>query len=149
MVPILRTVSSRLQCAGRRFLQTTIFRLISASPANVLRPISSSRLPKTIAIAPYPVGPFTGSSAWELFSQWYLIAAALSPLAQSGHARWREGTGLGLPIAQALVQLHGGALQIESSKAYGTEVKVILPSRPPALSAERRDRGAAGRAGAR
>jgi len=72
-------VSSRLQCAGRRFLQTTIFHRISASPANVLRPISSSRLPKTIAIARYRVGPFTGSSAWELFSQWYLIAAALSP----------------------------------------------------------------------
>jgi two-component system cell cycle sensor histidine kinase PleC len=76
------------------------------------------------------------------------IAAALSPLAQSGHARWREGTGLGLPIAQALVQLHGGALQIESSKAHGTEVKVILPSRPPAVGAERHDRGAAGRASA-
>jgi two-component system, cell cycle sensor histidine kinase PleC len=77
------------------------------------------------------------------------IAAALAPFARSGHARWREGTGLGLPIAQALVQLHGGSLQIKSSKAHGTEVKVILPSRPPALSAERRDRAAAGRAGGR
>jgi two-component system cell cycle sensor histidine kinase PleC len=77
------------------------------------------------------------------------IAAALAPFAQSGHARWREGTGLGLPIAQTLAQLHGGSLQIKSSNAHGTEVKVILPSRPPALSAERRDRGAAGRAGAR
>jgi two-component system, cell cycle sensor histidine kinase PleC len=64
------------------------------------------------------------------------IAAALAPFAPSGHARWREGTGLGLPIAQALVRLHGGRLQIESSKARGTEVKVILPSRASALSAE-------------
>ena len=71
------------------------------------------------------------------------IAAALAPFAQSGHARWREGTGLGLPIAQALVQLHGGSLQIKSSKAHGTEVKVILPATPPALHAERRDRRAA------
>src|SRR5262249_37497376 len=55
------------------------------------------------------------------------IAAALAPFPQSGHARWREGTGLGLPIAQALVQLHGGRLQIESSEAQGTEVTVILP----------------------
>jgi len=57
------------------------------------------------------------------------IAAALAPFARSSHARWREGTGLGLPIAQALVQLHGGALQIASSKVHGTEIKVILPSK--------------------
>ena len=48
------------------------------------------------------------------------IAAALAPFARCGHARWREGTGLGLPIARALLQLHGGSLRIKSSKAHGT-----------------------------
>ncbi len=59
------------------------------------------------------------------------IAVALSPFAQvdAGRARWREGTGLGLPIAKALVQLHGGRLDIRSARSRGTEVTVALPSR--------------------
>ena len=59
------------------------------------------------------------------------IAVALTPFAQvdSGHARWREGAGLGLPIAKALVQLHGGRLEIRSERSRGTEVIVNLPPR--------------------
>ena len=59
------------------------------------------------------------------------IAVALTPFAQvdAGHSRWREGAGLGLPIAKALVQLHGGKLEILSAKSLGTEVAVTLPSR--------------------
>jgi two-component system cell cycle sensor histidine kinase PleC len=57
------------------------------------------------------------------------IAVALTPFAQvdASHSRWREGTGLGLPIAKALVQLHGGHLAIRSAKSLGTEVAVTLP----------------------
>ena len=59
------------------------------------------------------------------------IAVALTPFAQidAGHSRWREGAGLGLPIAKALVQLHGGKLEIRSAKSLGTEVAITLPSR--------------------
>jgi two-component system cell cycle sensor histidine kinase PleC len=59
------------------------------------------------------------------------IAVALTPFSQidAGHSRWREGAGLGLPIAKALVQLHGGKLEIRSAKSLGTEVAVTLPSR--------------------
>jgi len=59
------------------------------------------------------------------------IAVALTPFAQvdSSRARWRDGTGLGLPIAKALAQLHGGALTIRSERSRGTEVTVRLPSR--------------------
>ena len=59
------------------------------------------------------------------------IAVALTPFGQvdAGHSRWREGAGLGLPIAKALVQLHGGKLQIRSAKSLGTEVVITLPSR--------------------
>jgi two-component system cell cycle sensor histidine kinase PleC len=59
------------------------------------------------------------------------VAIALTPFGQvdATHARWREGTGLGLPIAKALVQLHGGELNIRSLKDVGTEVSVHLPSR--------------------
>lgn len=38
-----------------------------------------------------------------------------------------EGTGLGLPISIALVELHGGNLEIESAKGRGTTVRVLLP----------------------
>ncbi|MFM2421737.1 MAG: hypothetical protein RL291_267 [Pseudomonadota bacterium] len=59
------------------------------------------------------------------------VLVALTPFGQvdGSHARWREGTGLGLPIARALVELHGGTLEIKSAKNVGTEVIVFLP--PP------------------
>jgi len=61
------------------------------------------------------------------------IEVALTPFGQvdATRARWREGTGLGLSIAKALVELHGGRLEITSAKSMGTEVSVMLPS--PAL----------------
>ena len=57
------------------------------------------------------------------------VSVALTPFGQvdASHARWREGTGLGLPIARALVQLHGGALSIKSKKGEGTAVEVRFP----------------------
>ena len=59
------------------------------------------------------------------------VKIALTPFGQvdAGRARWREGTGLGLPIAKALVELHGGQIDIRSKKGEGTEVAIILPSR--------------------
>jgi two-component system cell cycle sensor histidine kinase PleC len=71
------------------------------------------------------------------------IIVALTPFAQvdASHSRWREGTGLGLPIAKALVQLHGGQLVIRSAKSLGTEVVVTLP--PPGAVSDAR-LGAAG-----
>ncbi len=57
------------------------------------------------------------------------ITIAMMPFGQvdGTHSRWREGTGLGLPIAKALIELHGGRLEIRSQKSKGTEVAVILP----------------------
>ncbi len=39
-----------------------------------------------------------------------------------------EGTGLGLPLAKALAELHGGELVIESRAGEGTTVEVRLPA---------------------
>ena len=59
------------------------------------------------------------------------IKIALTPFGQvdSSRARWREGTGLGLPISKSLIELHSGQLSIVSEKDIGTTVSVLLPSR--------------------
>jgi two-component system cell cycle sensor histidine kinase PleC len=73
------------------------------------------------------------------------LSIALTPFGQvdATHARWREGTGLGLPIAKALVQLHGGELRIRSQKDVGTEVTVLLPFRQKQQLAEPHEAGIA------
>jgi signal transduction histidine kinase len=38
-----------------------------------------------------------------------------------------DGSGLGLPLALALTQAHGGTLQLNSSKGQGTTVVLCLP----------------------
>ncbi|MBS0239065.1 MAG: HAMP domain-containing histidine kinase [Proteobacteria bacterium] len=59
------------------------------------------------------------------------IKIAMTPFGQvdGGRSRWREGAGLGLPIAKALVELHGGSVELRSSKGTGTEVVIDLPGR--------------------
>ncbi len=57
------------------------------------------------------------------------IAMVLQPFRQADAslARRFEGAGLGLPIAHALVELHGGTLAIASGEGRGTTVTVELP----------------------
>jgi two-component system cell cycle sensor histidine kinase PleC len=39
-----------------------------------------------------------------------------------------EGTGLGLPLAEALTRAHGGDLSVQSAPGMGTTVTVVLPA---------------------
>ena len=57
------------------------------------------------------------------------VARALSPFGQvdSRLSRRYEGTGLGLPLARALAELHGGTLTLDSAPGRGTKVRVTLP----------------------
>jgi two-component system, cell cycle sensor histidine kinase PleC len=59
------------------------------------------------------------------------IAIALEPFRQvdGAFARRFEGTGLGLPLAQRLAELHGGRLAITSTKGSGTVATLYLPAR--------------------
>ncbi len=54
---------------------------------------------------------------------------ALSRFGQvdSGLNRKNEGTGLGLPLTQGLMELHGGTLEIESEKNQGTIITTTFP----------------------
>jgi signal transduction histidine kinase len=58
------------------------------------------------------------------------IGCALKPFHQVDNrlARRFEGTGLGLPLAQQLTELHGGTLMIESTPGIGTAISVRLPA---------------------
>jgi PAS domain S-box-containing protein len=58
------------------------------------------------------------------------IATALAPFGQvdSKLNRKYEGTGLGLPLCNAMVKLHGGELMVESVVGKGTTVTIRLPA---------------------
>ncbi|MGC9953168.1 MAG: HAMP domain-containing sensor histidine kinase [Rhizomicrobium sp.] len=61
------------------------------------------------------------------------IAVALTPFGQvrSSRTRSHEGTGLGLPIAKALIEQHGGSFSVASEENAGTTVTVTLPKNAP------------------
>jgi signal transduction histidine kinase len=59
------------------------------------------------------------------------IPKALQPFVQIKGARNQihPGTGLGLPLSVALIELHGGTLHLESTPGVGTTVSITLPTR--------------------
>jgi PAS domain S-box-containing protein len=58
------------------------------------------------------------------------IEIALEPFGQvdPGLGRRSTGTGLGLPLARRLAELHGGSLDIRSEKGVGTTATLLLPA---------------------
>jgi signal transduction histidine kinase len=70
------------------------------------------------------------------------IKVALTPFGQVDNALSRQhaGTGLGLPLAKAMMELAGGRLAIKSAPGRGTTVSMIFPpasvmAKAPALAA--------------
>jgi signal transduction histidine kinase len=57
------------------------------------------------------------------------ISIAMQPFTQIDNslARRFEGTGLGLPLTKALVELHDGELKLCSERGVGTTASIILP----------------------
>src|SRR5262249_44049821 len=57
------------------------------------------------------------------------IDTVLAPFGQveSAFSRKHHGTGLGLPLARSLIELHGGRLTLESQVGVGTVVTLFLP----------------------
>jgi signal transduction histidine kinase len=67
------------------------------------------------------------------------LPKALEPFGQVENAitRTYEGTGLGLPLAKNLVELHGGSFEIASEVGRGTAVRITFPfgsATPPRLT---------------
>ena len=57
------------------------------------------------------------------------IVLALQPFTQIDNSLSRrfEGTGLGLPLTKALVELHSGELKLQSERGVGTTASITLP----------------------
>ena len=71
------------------------------------------------------------------------IPKALAKFGQidSSLSRKYEGTGLGLPLSEALARMHGGKLHLRSSPNVGTTVSLVLPAErivDPASDARRK-----------
>ena len=62
----------------------------------------------------------------QLFTRFFRSSTAMTQAIQ--------GTGLGLTIVQAIVDLHGGHISVSSSEGVGTTVSVSLPKRLPVAS---------------
>jgi signal transduction histidine kinase len=64
---------------------------------------------------------------------------ALTPFGQVANklAGKHSGTGLGLPLAKAMMELHGGSLAIESRPNQGTRVTLDFPSERMAAADKR------------
>jgi signal transduction histidine kinase len=58
------------------------------------------------------------------------IKIALTPFGQVHNAQSRKhtGTGLGLPLAKAMIELHGGSLRVVSAPGQGTTVSLFFPA---------------------
>jgi signal transduction histidine kinase len=57
------------------------------------------------------------------------LARVLKPFEQvdSTFSRANQGTGLGLPLVKAVMELHGGTLELQSEVGVGTQVSVNFP----------------------
>jgi len=68
----------------------------------------------------------------------------LEPFVQveSAFARKHGGTGLGLPLAKKIMELHGGSIALRSTLGAGTTVTLSFPAKRVMRSAEERPRAA-------
>ena len=57
------------------------------------------------------------------------LDTVLAPFGQieSAYSRKHRGTGLGLPLTKAMIELHGGSLELKSAPSVGSTVTLVFP----------------------
>ena len=108
----------------RQVLENLIQNAVKFSSPDATVLVSVTGEADTVRVAVADHGP--GIPAGELsrvFDRFYRSPSA---------PRNAQGTGLGLPIARMIVELHGGRIWLESDGRTGTTAYVTLPTRPPA-----------------
>jgi len=114
----------RLRCDERALKQVLLNLLSNAvkfTPAGGTVTTRVRRVPDGLALSVADTG--VGMSAAD-------IEVALAAFGQidSKLSRQHQGTGLGLPISKSLIELHGGALTIESTPGKGTIMTATFPA---------------------
>ena len=114
----------RLRCDERAVKQVLLNFLSNAikfTPRGGQVTLQVRRVPDGIAVAVSDTG--IGMNEHE-------VSVALSAFGQvdSKLARKHQGTGLGLPIAKSLIELHDGTLTVKSAPKAGTTMTAIFPA---------------------
>ncbi|SDG72881.1 sensor histidine kinase [Roseospirillum parvum] len=125
LVPDLPAASPRLN-ADRRRLRQMLINLMSnaikfSPPEGAVRVTLGREADGALCIAIEDQG--IGMDADGL-------ARALEPFGQVDNklSRRHEGTGLGLPLTRALIELHGGTLRLDTAPGQGTRAGLIFPA---------------------
>lgn len=123
---------SRLWCDERklkRMLLNLITNAVKATPAGGRIDIEVTEARTGIVISVQDTG--VGISKEDL-------TRVLEPFVQveNSHSRRYEGTGLGLPLVKAMIEIHGGNISLESELNKGTIVQLMFPRDRLATSAE-------------
>jgi two-component system, OmpR family, phosphate regulon sensor histidine kinase PhoR len=108
--------------ALERVLTNRISNAIKYSPAGSVVRVGARALENGVAIDVCDSGRGIPAEALgRIFEPYYRVPDA------AGAAR---GTGIGLAVVKALVEAHGGAVEVESAPTLGTRVTVVLPAAP-------------------
>lgn len=113
----------RLWCDERklkRMLLNLLTNAIKFTPSGGRIDVDVSELPPGIVLTVRDTG--IGIAEADL-------PRVLEPFIQvdNAHSRRSEGTGLGLPLVKAMIEIHGGKLILESKANEGTTAKLVFP----------------------
>ena len=110
--------------ADERKLRQVVFNLLSNAvkftPPDGHVDVSARLMNGEVVVAVADTGPGIAPEDQELIFEEFRQAAGPDGLRD-------EGTGLGLPLAQKLIELHGGRLWVESSPGSGSTFRFTLP----------------------
>jgi signal transduction histidine kinase len=115
-LPLIRVDNRRIRQALLNLISNAVKFTPEGGSAIVSSSLKEDGLEIRVSDSGIGMSPEQIPKAMEAFGQ---IDSALS--------RRYEGTGLGLPIAKHLIELHGGRLTIESAVSVGTTVTIVLP----------------------